>query len=149
MPTAREGPWIRGRIGLAVGKTGPQRLELTMRTAQGREIARWHRELIPPGQEISLRLQVVGQGRRRTAVAKLLDARGAPVRGASIHFGTAESHRRCDHAAEATTGDDGAAAFSFVLPDPPGATLVVAALRDGDAGTVLAYDMKIVTEGSR
>lgn len=149
VPCVREGPWVRGRIGLAAQIHGPQRLAFLLSGPKRETLGRFMRVVLPPGEAPKLALRIIASGARRTAVAQLTDPQGGPLAGKELRFSSTEAYRRTDKFARVMTDRSGAARFEFELPASPAAVMVVAAFRPIDDEPPLAYDMAILTQENR
>ena len=141
LPTARDGMWVRGRLGLLAHARGPQRAEFTLIGPRG-VIARFERTLIPPGEAPVLALTASGGGEPRTVTVKAVTTDGRPLTNAPVRLAVTEASHRYDQFFQRTTDKEGMIALPVYLPEAPNELQVVAGLpaaaADADAANSLA-----------
>jgi len=144
LPTVREGPWLRGRLGLLSAAKGAQHALFTISDTKG-PIARAERILIPPGEGASLKLAVTSSGATRTVTATVRDSTGQPVSGVSIHLAVTEASHRFDRSDVLTTGANGQAVLTLSVPPAPAVLYVVASLPAAGTEVPLALDWTFIS----
>jgi hypothetical protein len=133
VPVVREGPWLRGRLGLRTDVAGAQELALVLADGNG-PVASFHRTLVPDAP--ALDLEVVPGTRRVRALAK--DAAGAPLPARTLRLAVTEPTRLLDTLHEAVTDQDGSALIE--VPESPSFVLVSAAMDGAVAWAVVPPD---------
>jgi len=146
VPVVREGPWIRGRLGLLSRAEGPQRIRFVISSGED-TLARTERIVVPPGQGPTLHLSAPGEGEERVVIARVRDGKGRPLAGVSVRFAVTESSRRFDRTVERTTDAQGEARLPVKMPPSPAVLLVAAGLRSRPEDPPLALVALLLRSG--
>lgn len=133
VPTVREGPWVRGRMGLLASATGAQRVEIAIFGPDGGSdglAARFERVVVPVGEGPTVELSAGGEGEGRSVTARVLDVAGKPAVGVPVRLALSEPTRRFDKAVELVTDAAGEARLEVYVPSDV-VLLATAAVREG------------------
>jgi exo-beta-1,3-glucanase (GH17 family) len=148
VPVVREGPWLRGRIGLAAQARGPQRLLFRI---IGPDDETWkisERVVVPPGEGVSLKLRALTTGSPRRVAAQVTDRQGRPLAGAVVRISVAEPSREFDEALRLETNARGEAFADIDLPPAPGFAVVAGAVEGSGDEAPLAMDAQMLSRAS-
>ncbi len=145
VPTVREGPWVRGRMGLLASATGPQRVTITIAGPDGLA-ARFERVLVPAGEGPTVELTATGEGEGRQVTARVRDGAGQPAVGVPVRLAFSEPTRRFDRAVELVTDAAGEARVEVYVPADV-VLLGTAAIREGEDPPIALDTILLGLEG--